>query len=81
MIWKHDQNIEKEREVYANRIKEISRNQEEEIQTVRNRWNQELIEERNRIEAFYKEEIQTWQDKARASEKRLKEFKDLHQVY
>ena len=68
--------MEKEREMYSNRINDYSRNQEQEIQTIRNRWNQELQDERSKIEFHYQSEIALWQERARQSEKKLKEFKD-----
>ena len=71
--------MEREREMYSNRIKDYSRNQEQEIQGIRNKWNQELMDERSKMEQYFKEEIQLWQDRARIAEKKLKDFKELQQ--
>lgn len=69
--------LEREREMYSNRIKDYSYNQEQEIQSIRNRWNQELLDERGKIEGHYQSEINLWQDRARLAEKKLKDYKEL----
>lgn len=59
--------MEKEREIFSNKIKELSERQENEINCVRNKWNQEMIDERNRLESYYLEEIKVWKEKATKS--------------
>lgn len=63
MNYKHDQMMEKEREIFSNRVKEMSQNQERELVAMRNRWNQEIADERNRLENYYLEEIKLWKIK------------------
>jgi hypothetical protein len=72
--------IEKEREIYSNRIKELTANQEMEIKTIRNRWNQELLDEKSKLESMYKEEIRMWQEKARNAEFQLKQQKETIEI-
>jgi gas vesicle protein len=72
---KHDAIIDKERELYSNRIKDYCNAQELEIQNIRTRWNQELNDERARIEQQYKDEIRIWQERAKIAEEKLKNFK------
>ena len=67
MNYKHDAMMEKEREIFSNKIKELSERQENEINCVRNKWNQEMIDERNRLESYYLEEIKVWKEKATKS--------------
>ncbi|OMJ95555.1 hypothetical protein SteCoe_964 [Stentor coeruleus] len=78
--YKHDQMIEKEREIYSNRIKELTANQEMEIKSIRNRWNQELFDEKSKLESMYKEEIRLWQEKARNAEFQLKQQKETIEI-
>lgn len=72
--------IEKEREIYSNRIKELTASQEMEIKTIRNRWNQELLDEKSKLESMYKEEIHMWQEKARNAEFQLKQQKEAIEI-
>lgn len=67
MNYKHDAMMEKEREIFSNKFKELSERQENEINCVRNKWNQEMIDERNRLESYYLEEIKVWKEKATKS--------------
>lgn len=64
MNYKHDQMMEKEREIFSNRVKEMTQNQERELTAMRGRWNQEITDERNRLENYYLEEIKLWKNKA-----------------
>jgi uncharacterized membrane protein len=73
MNYKSDQMLERERELYRNRIKEMTDSQENEIREIRNRWNAELADERLKIEGFYTEEIKHWQDRAKAAEFQLRQ--------
>ena len=59
--------MEKEREIFSNKIKELSERQETELSLVRSKWNQEMIDERNRLESYYLEEIKVWKEKATKS--------------
>lgn len=63
MNYKHDQMMEKEREIFSNRVKEMSLNQERELAAMRNRWSQEIADERSRLESYYIEEIKLWKNK------------------
>jgi hypothetical protein len=55
--------MEKEREIFSHKMKDLSDKQEYELAAVRSRWNQELLDEKTRLENFYQDELRLWKEK------------------
>ncbi|CAG9326077.1 unnamed protein product [Blepharisma stoltei] len=70
LTYQYDEIIEKEKELNNQKIREIIEEKDIELQNIRRRWSDELIEERARMDTILREEIKRWQEKVREAENR-----------